>query len=146
MIHPRAHHPPDWFLATQRLKTYTKLFYEELWLFPGRKVTALGGLVKVDELAVGALSPTPRSLVDLLRKNADGGRNGGLEVVEEGAPVLPIQPSAGHACVRQPGKGNVVEDVVPCNVTVGLSVEKELHDVPVAGHVVVDHPGSEGDG
>ena len=100
----------------------------------------------MDEIVVGALGPTPRSLVDLLREDAYGSRNGDVVVVEEGALVFHIEPSAGHARVRQPGKGDVVEDVVPCEVAVGLPIDKEFHDVPVAGHVVVDHPGGKGDG
>jgi hypothetical protein len=30
----------------------------------------------MDEIAEGAFGSTPRSLVDLFRENADGGRNG----------------------------------------------------------------------
>jgi hypothetical protein len=68
-------------------------------------VPAFGEDVEMDEIVVGALGPTPRSLVDLFRENANGGRNGDVEVVEEGALVFPIETSAGHARVRQPGKG-----------------------------------------
>ena len=102
-------------------------------------------LVEVDEILVGALGPTPRSLVDLLREDADGGRNGDAEVVEEAALGFLIEASARHARVRQPGEGDVVEDVVPCEVAV-RNAEKELREVPVAGNVVVDHPGGKGDG
>src|SRR4026209_15354 len=130
----------------RRLEPHAQLIYEELRLFPGRKVAALGELVEVDEILVGALGPTPRSLVDLLREDAYGSRNGDVVVVEEGAFVFHIETSAGHARVRQPGEGDVVEDVVPSQVAVGLPIEKEFHDVPVAGHVVVDHPGGKGDG
>src|SRR5207253_10018201 len=100
----------------------------------------------MDEIFVGALGPTPRSLVDLFREYANGSRNGDVEVVEEGTLVFPIETSAGHARVRQPGKGDVVEDVVPCEIAVGLPIDKEFRDVPVAGYVVVDHPGGKGDG
>src|SRR4051812_13093168 len=99
----------------------------------------------MDEIVVSALGPTPRSLVNLFRKDAYSCRNGDAVVVEEGAPVFPVETSAGHTRVRQPGKGDVVEDVVPSQVAVGLPLEKEFHDVPVAGHVVVDHPGGKGD-
>ena len=107
---------------------------------------AFGEGVEMDEIVVGALGPTPRSLVDLLREDADGSRNGDVEVTDLGALVFHIETSAGHARVRQPGKSDVVEDVVPCEVAVGLPIDKEFHDVPVAGHVVVDHPGGKGDG
>ena len=100
----------------------------------------------MDEIVVGALGPTPRSLVDLFREDAYGRRNGDVVVVEEGALVFHIETSAGHARVRQPGEGDVVEDVVPGQVAIGLPIDKEFHDVRVAGHVVVDHPGGKGDG
>jgi hypothetical protein len=38
-------------------------------------------------------------------------------------------------------RGDVVEDVVPCEVAVGFPIDKEFRDVPVAGHVVVDQAG-----
>src|SRR3981081_303935 len=103
----------------------------------------------MDEMVVGSLGPTPRSLVDLFREDAYGSRNGDVVVVEEGALVFHIETSAGHARVRPPGEGDVVEgvgDSVRCQVAVGLPIDKEFHDVPVAGHVVVDHPGGKGDG
>ncbi len=51
----------------------------------------------------------------------------------EGAPVFHIEPSAGHAGVRQPGKSDVVEDVVSGEIAIGLAIDEEFHDVPVAG-------------
>ena len=69
-----------------------------------------------------------------------------LKSLHIGALVFLIETSAGHARVRQPGKGDVVEDVVPCEVAVGLPIDKEFRDVPVAGHVVVDQPGGKDDG
>ena len=42
----------------------------------------------MEELGIRSLGPTPRSLVDLFRENADRGRNGDLEIVEEGAFVF----------------------------------------------------------
>src|SRR4051812_1602015 len=130
----------------KRSQASANLFHEELWLLPGGKVPAFGGGVEMDEIVVGALGPTPRSLVDLFREDADGSRNGDVVVVEEGAFVFHIEASAGHARVRQPGEGDVVQDVVPGQVAVGLPIEEEFHDVPVAGHVVVDQPGGKGDG
>src|SRR4029453_6423890 len=103
----------------QRREPHAELISEGLRLFPGRKVAALGELVEVDEILVGALGPTPRSLVDFLREDTYGSRNGDVVVVEEGAFVFHIETSAGHARVRQPGEGDVVEDVVPCEVAVG---------------------------
>src|SRR5688572_17760639 len=109
-------------------------------------MTALGKLVEVDEILVGALGPAPRSLVHLFREDADGGRNGDVVVVEEGALVFHIETSAGHARVRQPAERDVVEDVIPCEVAVGLPIEKEFRKVPVTGYVMVDHPRGKGDG
>src|SRR4030095_9451687 len=100
----------------------------------------------MDEIVVRALGPTPRRLVDLFRENADGSRNGDVVVVEEGALVFRIETSAGHTRVRQPGESDVVEDVVPGQVAVGSAVQKEFREVPIAGDVVVDHPGGKGDG
>src|SRR4029453_7498299 len=100
----------------------------------------------MDEIVVGPLGPTPRRLVDLFREDAYGSRNGDVVVVEEGALVFHIEPSRRNPGVRQPGEGDVVENVVPGQVAVGTAVNKEFRDVPVAGHVVVDHPGGKGDG
>jgi hypothetical protein len=47
-------------------------------------VAAPGELVEVDEILAGALGPTPRSLVDLLREDAYGSRNRDVVVGEEG--------------------------------------------------------------
>src|SRR6185369_3995065 len=91
-------------------------FCEQLRLLPGGEVTAFGDGVEMDEIVVGALGPTPRSLVDLFREDAYGSRNGDVVVVEEGALVFRVEPGAGHARVRQPGKRDVVEDVVPGEV------------------------------
>src|SRR5687768_3883360 len=54
------------FRLAKRPQPRAQLVHEELRLYPGRKMTALGELVEVDEIEVGALGPTPRSLVDLL--------------------------------------------------------------------------------
>ena len=97
------------------------------------------------EIVVGALGPTPRSLVDLLRENANGSRNGDAQVVEKAAFKFGVEPSRRYSGVRQPGKRDVVEDVVPCKVAVGLPIDEEFSDVLVARHVVVDHPGGKGD-
>ena len=130
----------------QRLEPCAEIAHQELRLFPRREVPAFVVLLVVEELGIRPFRPTPRSFVDLFREDANGGRNGDVEVVEEGALVFPIETSAGHARVRQPGKGDVVEDVVPCEIAVGLPIEKEFRDVRVAGYVVVDHPGGKGDG
>jgi hypothetical protein len=42
-------------------------FREELRLLPGRKVSALGKLVVVDELRIRPLCPTPRRRIEFIR-------------------------------------------------------------------------------
>jgi hypothetical protein len=59
-----------------------------LRLFPGGKVPAFGEGVEMDEIVVGTLGPTPRSLIDLFRENANGGRNGDAQVINKGALVF----------------------------------------------------------
>src|SRR5204863_1346276 len=122
------------------------LFHEEPRLLPGGKVPAFRDGVEMDEIVVGALGPTPRSFVDLFREDAYGSRNGDVVVVEEAALVFDVEPSRRHPGVRQPGEGDVVENVAPAQVAVGTAVNKAFGDVPVAGRVVVGHPGGKGDG
>src|SRR6478672_4795831 len=99
----------------------------------------------MEEVVVGALGPTPRTLVDLFGENADGSRNGDAQVVEKSTLELGVEPSRRHTGVRQPGERDVVEDVIPRKVAVGLTIDEEFCDVPVARHVMVDHPGCKGD-
>src|SRR5450631_1498024 len=95
-------------------EAYAELFGEKLRLFPGSEMTALFNLVVVDEIGIGPLCPTPRSWIQLVRKYADGNRDGdafGIEIPEF-APILPIETGTGKRRIRQPGDGDVVEDVV----------------------------------
>src|SRR6185295_1534249 len=59
-------------LFAQRPEARPNFFRKQLRLFPGGKVPAFRECVEMDEIGVGALGPTPRSLVDLFRENADG--------------------------------------------------------------------------
>ena len=99
----------------------------------------------MEEIVVGALRPTPRALVDLLGENANGSRNGDAQVVEEAALEFGVEPSRRNSGVRQPGKRDVIENVVSSKVAVRLPIDKESSDVLVARHVVVDHPGGKCD-
>ena len=68
----------------------------------------------MDQFGEGLLCPALRGWIEFVREDADGSRNGdafGIEIPEF-APVLPIETGAGKSCVRQPGDGDVVEDVV----------------------------------
>src|SRR5688572_16513471 len=100
----------------------------------------------MDEILVCSLCPTPRSLVDFLREHTDCSRNGNTEVIHKGALVFSIETCAGYARVRQPTKGDVVEDIIPCEVAVRFPIDKEFRDVAVTGQVVVNHPSGKGDG
>jgi len=78
------------------------------------EVSAFGELVEVDELGIGLLGPTQWGRIEFVREDADGDRDVdffGVEIPEL-APVLPIETGAGKRGVRQPGDGDVVEDVV----------------------------------
>src|SRR5215470_14920646 len=59
------------------------LFGEELRLFPGGEVAALGDLVVVDEVGIGPFGPAARRFVLLAREDARGHRNGHALGVEE---------------------------------------------------------------
>src|SRR4051812_46500235 len=86
----------------QRSEAGPNFVREHFRLFPGCKVPALVELVVVNELGVGALGPTPRSLVELFRKRADGYGNGNVLRREERKLALPVEPRRRHGCVRQP--------------------------------------------
>src|SRR4051794_3943213 len=58
-----------------RPESGAKLRAEELGLFPGREVPALGDPVVVNEVGVRLLRPALRSLVELLREDADSDRD-----------------------------------------------------------------------
>jgi hypothetical protein len=60
------------------LERCSELGAEKLRLFPGRKVPAFVELVVVDEFGIRPLGPTPRGLIELVRKGAHGYRNGNL--------------------------------------------------------------------
>src|SRR3954462_6154313 len=104
----------------QRSESGSQLLTEDLRLFPRREVPALRQLVVMDELGIGPLRPTPRSLVDLLRKDTYGSRNGDAEVIEEGALVFRIERAAEPAVVLKQGEGNFAEMVAPREVPIGL--------------------------
>ena len=85
---------------------------------------ALRELVEMNEFGIRPLRPTPRSGIELVRKDAHGNGNGdafGIELPEF-APNLPIEPGAGNRRVRQPGDRDVVENVV-ASEALGLAVK-----------------------
>src|SRR6476661_5973038 len=137
---------PHSFKLTQRAEAGAKLFRQELRLLPSCKVPALREDIEMKEIVVRALRPGPRTLIDFFGKHAHRSRNGDAQFVEKTALKLGVQPSGGHAGVRQPGESDVVENVVPRKLAVRLPFDKEFRDMPVARHVVVDHPGGQREG
>ena len=88
-------------------------------------MTAFFHLVVVDELGIGPLCPTPRSLVEFVRKNAHGRRDGDALDAEKWKLVLklPIEARHGNRRVGQPVQRDVVEDIIP-RQAFGLPVER----------------------
>ena len=71
-------------------------------------------LVEVDQLRIRLLCPTPWSLDTVVREDTHGSRNGDAFRKKETlfSKALPIEARAGNRGVRQPGKRDVVEDIV----------------------------------
>src|SRR5438445_10490406 len=66
-------------------------FREGLRLLPSGKVATLIELVVMNELAIGALRPAPRSLVEFFGKSADGDRNGNMLRCKERKLAFPVK-------------------------------------------------------
>jgi hypothetical protein len=73
-----------------------------LRLFPGREVPALPDLVVIHELRIRPLCPIPRRLVEFVREDAHGNRNGDTLGSEKGELILPIETSRRNPRVCQP--------------------------------------------
>ena len=96
----------------QRLECGAQLGAEQFRLFPSRKVSTFIDLIVVDELGICPLSPIPRRLVEFVREDAHGSRNGDALGTEEGELILPVKPCRRDPGVGQPVKRDVVEDIV----------------------------------
>jgi hypothetical protein len=84
-----------------------------LGLFPSREVTALWELIEVNQFRIGPLCPAPRRWIEFVREDAHRDRNrDAFDVEIPFAKIFPVKTRAGKRCVRQPGDGYVVEDVV----------------------------------
>ena len=68
----------------------------------------------MDEFRICPLRPTPRSWIQLIRKHTHGNRDGNAFDTEIAELVLPVQTGRRNCRVRQPGKRDVVEDIVSC--------------------------------
>src|SRR3954470_4600868 len=78
-------------LRPQRSERRPHLLAEQLWLLPRREVAAAVDLVEVEQVVrVGPLGPAARRLVQLIREDGDGERDGDRLGVEEVALVLPV--------------------------------------------------------
>src|SRR4051794_18905939 len=128
----------------QRSQARADLFCEEVRLLPGCKVPARGQPIVVDEVGVGLFCPTPRHLIELVRKDAHGYRDGDALRAEEGQLVFPIETSRRDPRGRQPVVGDVVEHVVS-GEALGLTVE-DTGDQRQTSRVVVEQPGGQADG
>src|SRR5688500_10491728 len=64
------------FRLPKRPKSVADLLREDLRLLPGREVPAFREPVVVNQLGIGFFGPTPRHLIELVRKDAHGYRNG----------------------------------------------------------------------
>src|ERR1700682_204004 len=129
---------------TKRPKRGSHLVGKQRWLLPGGKVSAYGKPVVVDQLRIGLFCPAARRFVELVRKDADAHRDFDALHVEEPELVLPVEASRRNRCIRQPVKGDVVENVV-ARKAAGVS-GKGTRDELVTLRVVVEHPGREADG
>ena len=87
-------------------------------------MAALGEFIEVNEFGISLLCPTPRDWIEFVWEDTDGNRDGdafGIEIAKF-APNLPIETGARERRVRQPGDGDVVEDIV-ARKALGPSVE-----------------------
>src|SRR3954466_7744778 len=90
----RGHvHPCEYRHLAKRAQPGADLGDEQLRLLPGREVPALVELVVVDEVGIRLLCPTARRLIELVREDAHGYRDGHTLRVEETELVFPIETS-----------------------------------------------------
>ena len=85
-------------------------------------MTALVEFVVVDKIGISPLRSTPRAQIDLVRKDANGNRDGDAFDTEIGERVFPVETGSGKRRVRQPGDRDVVEDIV-LRKALGLTVK-----------------------
>src|SRR5580693_5028642 len=108
-------------------------------------MATLGELVEVNEFWVRLLRPTLRCRIEFVGEDAHGNRDGDAFRVEVPfAPILPIKTSARKCGVRQPGDGDVVEDVI-AREAFGFSRE-DARDELIAAGVVVKEISRQADG
>ena len=67
----------------------------------------------MDQFGIRPLRPTARAQIDLVREGAYGNRDGNAFDTEIREFAFPVEARSGNRRVRQPGDGDVVEDIVP---------------------------------
>src|SRR5262245_25576371 len=99
--------------------------------------TPIESVVMDEVIGICPLGPALRCLIQLVREDTDGERDGDVLGVEEGGRVLPVETGRRDASVREPVERDVVEDVISCEITRQASLQ-DLPDEPgLAGAVAV---------
>jgi hypothetical protein len=126
------------------------LVREQRRLLPCGEVAALVDLVVIDEVGIGPLRPTPRGLILLSGKDAQGHRDGDALRVEEAALMLPIETIRRDSRVREPIERDVVEDLVTRQLAGGARGLVQARDDRCGRLaiciIVVEKPGRQADG
>src|SRR5271165_3779839 len=78
----------------------------------------------MDQIGIRPLRPTSRGLIVLAGKNAHGGWDGDVGGVIKIEVKFPIETSRRNGRVRQPVECEVIEYIVSCQVTCGLSIKR----------------------
>src|SRR5271170_2628136 len=81
-------------------------------------------LVVVDEFVIRPLCPTPGGLIVLAGKDAHSSWDGDISRVIKIEVKFPIETSRRNRRVRQPVECEVVEYIVSCQVTCGVSINR----------------------
>jgi hypothetical protein len=134
--------PEQGYLA-KRAEPSANLLGEQLRLLPCRVVPASVHFVEIDQVGIRALRPAPGSLKQLLREHSHRGRDRHALRIEEAKRVLVVETSRGDPRVPPPRQRDVVEHLIPRQLTDGLSVDEGVGDVQVALGVMVRDPGGQ---
>src|SRR5437868_6475767 len=104
-------------------------------------MTALVEPVVISQIGIRILCPTSWGCIELIRKGADGNRDGKVFRGEKRKLALPIKTSRRDPRVRQPVKCDVVQDVISREAL--TPAVKDACDEFVAACIVIKHPGCE---
>src|SRR5215471_13055782 len=98
----------------------------------------------MNQFGIGSFRPTPRGLIELVRKGAYRDRDGNPFGSKEGQLAFPIETSRRDRRIRQPIECDIVENVI-LRKAFTLTVKDACDECKTRG-VVVAHPGSKADG